>query len=340
MRYEVTSWLDYRYGETTRRMSRSIQESLRNESDRNPRTVELGRRWASEGLAPRAIISQAMRLFSREFTYTLEPPQLDMRNPYDDFLFNTKKGFCEHFAGAFTLLMRSAGIPARVVTGYQGGEVNPLNRELIVRQADAHAWSEVWLDAEGWVRIDPTAAVSPTRVENGMSAAFGPIGVIPAIIAADQFGVLAQMRWAWQMVSSSWDQWVIGYNTDRQRQFFQNLGMPNVDWRSLAFWLVIATFTVAAAISIGLLVRDRPPRRDPAVLAWQRYCAKLAAAGIARAPHEGPLDFLVRVKSMKPQIAKDAEEITGRYIEARYGTGASRAEMKELLRRIGELKPA
>jgi transglutaminase-like putative cysteine protease len=337
-RYDMTSWLDYRYGESS--PTSDLRYALRFDAERNPRTVELGRKWAAESTTPRQVVARAMQHFSREFTYTLEPPRLDLRNPYDDFLFNSKLGFCEHFAGAFTLLMRAGGIPARVVTGYQGGEVNPLNKELIVRQADAHAWSEVWIPGEGWVRVDPTAAVSPIRVEGGVNAALGPIGVLPSLIAADQFGVLSQLRYAWQMMNSQWDQWVIGYNPDRQRQFFMNLGLPRVDWRALAFWLVIATFSVGGAISIGLLVRDRPPRRDPAVVAWQRYCAKLAAAGVTRAPHEGPLDFLARVRSMKPQIAGDAEEITRRYIDARYGTGASRTELRELLRRVAELRPA
>jgi transglutaminase-like putative cysteine protease len=338
MRYDMTSWLDYRYGEATSPVI--LRNALRIEPGNNPRTIALGQQFARESPTARAFIRRALTNFSQSFTYTLEPPKLDMQDPYDDFLFNTKLGFCEHFAGAFTLLMRSGGLPARVVTGYQGGEVNPLNKELIVRQADAHAWSEVWIPEEGWVRIDPTAAVSPTRVENGVNATFGPIGVIPTLIAADQFGLLAQMRYAWQLVNSNWDQWVIGYNTDRQRQFFMNLGLPTVDWRTLAFWLVIATFGVGGAISIGLLVRDRPPRRDPAVVAWQRYCAKLAAAGVTRAPYEGPLDFLARVKSMKPQVAAAAEDITRRYIEARYGAGASKAELKELMRRVVELRPA
>ena len=142
------------------------------------------------------------------------------------------------------------------------------------------------------------------------------------------------------MMNSQWNLWVIGYNTERQRQFFMNLGWPKVDWRTLGFWLVIATFVVGGAITLGLLVRDRPPRRDAAVVAWQRYCAKLAASGVARAPHEGPLDFLARVVSLKPQIARDAEEITQRYVEARYGSGATREEMRELLRRVRELRPA
>jgi len=338
MRYEMTSWLDYRYGE--RSLPQYLRQALKFDDEHNPRTVALAREWFAQSPNARAFITRTLQHFNREFTYTLEPPPLDQQNPYDDFLFGQKRGFCEHYAGTFTLMMRAAGIPARVVTGYQGGEVNPLNQELTVRQADAHAWSEVWLPNEGWVRIDPTAAVSPMRIEGGVNAALGPIGVMSSLIAADQLGLLAQVRFAWQMVNSQWTQWVIGYNVDRQRQFFMNLGLPTVDWGTLAFWLVIATFTVGAAVSIGLLVRDRPRRREAAVIAWQRYCAKLAAAGITRAPHEGPLDFLARVRSMKPQLAAQAEDITRRYVDARYGEGASKADLKELLRRVRELRPA
>jgi transglutaminase-like putative cysteine protease len=299
-----------------------------------------GRSWRMPELSSLAEPRYSHQEKLVRYGITLEPPPLDSRNPYDEFLFETKRGFCEHYAGTFTLMMRAAGIPARVVTGYQGGEVNPLNGELIVRQADAHAWSEVWLPDEGWVRIDPTAAVSPLRVEGGVNAALGPIDVMSSIIASDSLGVLAYARYTWHMMNSNWDLWVIGYNTDKQRQFFTNLGLPRVDWHTLAFWLVVATFTVGAAISIGLLVRDRPRRREPSVIAWQRYCTKLAAAGIMRAPHEGPLDFLARVKSTKPQIAGEAEEITRRYVEARYGAGASRQELAELARRVRELRAA
>jgi len=337
-RYEMSSYLDYRYGEHIPVYVR--QSALRFEADRNPRAIALGRQWASETSDPRAILAKALTLYNREFTYTLEPPLLDARSPYDEFLFETKKGFCEHYAGSFALLMRAAGIPARVVTGYQGGEVNPYTNELIVRQADAHAWTEIWIAGEGWLRVDPTAAVSPLRVEGGVNAALGPIGVLPSLIAADRFGVLSSIRYAWQMLNGQWNEWVLGYNMDRQRQFFGNLGFRDIDWRTLGFWLMIATFVVGGAVSIGLLVRDRPRRIEPSLAAWNRFCAKLAAAGVARAPHEGPLDFLARVRSIRPQLAQAAQDITLRYVDARYGPGASRQAMKELERRVREFRAA
>ncbi len=337
-RYEITSWLDYHYGADER--PRTLERDLAFDDKRNPRTVALGRRWAAETKDPRAIVARAVQLYNREFTYTLTPPTLDTTDPYDDFLFNTKRGFCEHYAGSFALLMRAAGIPARVVTGYEGGEVNPFTQELIVRQADAHAWTEIWLPGEGWTRMDPTAAVSPLRVEQGVNAALGPIGVIPSLIAADRLGVLAGLRFGWQALNGRWEQWVVGYNTDRQRDFFTRLGFANVDWRTLGFWLMVAIFLVGGAVTLGLLVRERPRRPDAPLAAWNRYCAKLAAAGLVRAPHEGPLDFLARVRRAKPQWADAAEEITRRYVAARYGAGATRAELRALAGLVREFRPA
>jgi transglutaminase-like putative cysteine protease len=337
-RYEMSSYLDYRYGEAAHRGS--LRESLRFDESRNPRTVALGRQWARESKEPRELLQKAFTYFNREFVYTLDPPILDARNPYDAFLFETKQGFCEHYAGSFALAMRAAGIPARIVTGYQGGELNPINGELVVRQADAHAWVEIWLPEQGWVRVDPTAAVSPLRVQSGVNAALGPIGVLPSLVAADPLGVLAGIRDAWRAMNSQWDSWVVGYSMDKQRQFFADLGFPGVDWRALGLWLMVATFLMGGAITVGLLVRDRPRRSEPALAAWNRFCAKLAAAGIARAPHEGPLDFLRRVQAARPAFASDADDITQRYVTARYGPGASRDELRELARRVREFRPA
>ena len=337
-RYEMSSWLEYRYGADED--PAILREASAYDPERNPRTVALGRRWAAETHDAREIVARAIQLYNRQFTYTLEPPQLDPRDPYDDFLFNTKRGFCEHYAGSFALLMRAAGIPARVVTGYQGGELNPFSQDIIVRQADAHAWTEIWLRGEGWVRIDPTAAVSPVRVEQGVNAALGPIGVVPSLIAADRLGVLAGLRFGWQVLNGRWEQWVVGYNSERQRDFFARLGYPSIDWRTLGFWLLVSTFAIGAAVTLGLLVRERPRRGDASLAAWNRYCAKLASAGLPRSPHEGPLDYLARVKAARPAIAGSAEEITRRYVAARYGPGASREDLRALAARVREFRPA
>ena len=339
IRYEMTSWLEYRYGEHLAAGFRDYALSFPGE--RNPRTVALGRQWAREAAGrPVEIVNQALQYFNRQFTYTLEPPPLNSADPYDEFLFETKRGFCEHYAGSFALLMRAAGVPARVVTGYQGGEINPLNRELLVRQADAHAWVEIWLEGRGWIRIDPTSVVAPTRIDIGINAALGPIGVFPSLIAADRFGILSNLRFAWDALNSQWNQWVLGYNIDRQRQFLGSLGLSGLDWRNLIVYLTIAAFVVGGLIGLGLVLRDLPGRRDPAVVAWERFCAKLAAAGLVRAPHEGPVDFLARIEVARPANASEARAITSRYVEARYGAGISKQEARELLARVRSFRPA
>jgi hypothetical protein len=218
--------------------------------------------------------------------------------------------------------------------------VNPLNRELLVRQADAHAWAEVWLESRGWIRVDPTSAVAPDRIDGGIDAALGPIGVFPSLIAADRLRILANLRFAWDAMNSQWNQWVLGYNVERQRQFLGLLGIDVVDWKSLATWLVLASLAVGAAVGLGLVLRDLPGRRNAVVVAWGRYGAKLAAAGIARAPHEGPADFLARVETARPDLAAQAREITRRFIAARYGAGATRDEARELARLVRAFRPA
>jgi transglutaminase-like putative cysteine protease len=339
LRYDMTSYIDYRFGLNANKVQ--LESALRYDENRNPRTVALGKQWAAENPDARAILSRAAILYnSGTFAYTLEPPLLDREHPFDDFLFNSKQGFCEHYAGSFTLLMRAAGVPARVVTGYQGGEVNPLNGELIVRQADAHAWAEIWVEDQGWVRVDPTASVSPMRVENGVNAAMGPIGVMPALIQADPTGLIGNIRYAWHAANSQWEEWVVGYNLDRQREFFTNLGYPSVDWRTLGFWPMAAVIGVGVAVMIGLLVHERPQRREAALIAWDRFCAKLASEGLARAPHEGPLDYLERVSAARPAIAAKAAEITRRYIDARYGAGASREDLRLLARMVRDFRAA
>jgi transglutaminase-like putative cysteine protease len=337
-RYEMSSYLDYRYGE--RATPTALAPALRFDESHNPRTIALGRQWRAESRDDREILAKAFQFYNRDFSYTLDPPLLDPRNPYDDFLFESKKGFCEHYAGSFALLMRAAGIPARVVTGYQGGEVNPINNELTVRQADAHAWVEIWVPEQGWVRSDPTGAVSPLRVESGVNAALGPIGVMSTLIAADPLGFLGRVRNAWQAANSQWDTWVVGYDTLRQRQFFTSLGFPTIDWRTLGFWLIVATFVVGGAITLGLVVRERAPRPEAALAAWNRFCAKLARAGVTRSPSEGPLDFLARVRRLKPSWDESASDITRRYVDARYGRGATREELRELARRVRNFRPA
>ena len=209
VRYDMVSYLDYSYGEQESVMAR--EHALELPPGFNPRTLALARDLRRKHADnDRALMQAVLTMFNQDgYAYTLAPPLLGVHS-IDDFLFSTKSGFCEHYASAFAVLMRAAGIPARVVTGYLGGELNPIGDYMIVRQADAHAWTEVWLKDAGWVRVDPTAAVSPARIEQGISAAVGAAGALPLFIRGD-LPLLREMRLTWDSLANSWNQWVLGY---------------------------------------------------------------------------------------------------------------------------------
>src|SRR5690606_25772717 len=184
--------------------------------DNNPRTQALARQMRAQSRDEAAFIQNVLRLFNTDdFYYTLEPPAL-ADNAVDDFMFNTRRGFCEHYASAFTLMMRAAGIPARVVTGYQGGEYNPMGEYLIVRQSDAHAWAEVWQPGRGWQRVDPTAAIAPERIEQGLQAAMSAGEPVPGRLVSDN-AVLSQLRLAWDAANTFWNNQVVQFGADQQR---------------------------------------------------------------------------------------------------------------------------
>ena len=166
----------------------------------------------------------------------------------------------------------------------------------------------------------------------------GPIGVIPSLIAADHLHLLSTLRYAWHAMNSRWDQWIVNYNLDRQRQFFSQLGFASVDWRMLGLWLLVATFLIGGGVALGLLVRDRPRRREASLVAWGRFCGKLATRGLERAPHEGPLDFLTRIRATRPELAPEVEKIVDLYVQARYGTGVSRDEQRRFARLVRQFR--
>ena len=288
-------------------------------------------------------MNRALQFFNARFTYTLEPPLLASDDPYDEFLFETKRGFCEHYAGSFALLMRAAGIPARVVTGYQGGEVNPLNRELLVRQADAHAWVEVWLEGRGWLRVDPTSVVAPDRIDSGINAALGPIGMIPTLIAADRLRVLANMRFAWDALNSQWNQWVLGYNVDRQRQFLASLGLEIAELaepRALAHRAPRSLVGGARGAGSRAARPPRPPRSR------RRRLGALLRQARRDGPRARPLRGAGRLprarrSRMRPAVARRGPRDHARATSKRATAPASRkARIRELLARVRHFRPA
>jgi transglutaminase-like putative cysteine protease len=300
----------------------------------DPRARALAREWRDATPDNAATVRRAIEFFrGNRFEYTLQPPALG-RDSVDEFLFDTRQGFCEHFASSFVFLMRAAGVPARVVTGYQGGDTNPVDGYMIVRQADAHAWAEVWLEASGWTRVDPTAAAIPVRVELGITAA-APAGA--PLLMRKGLGWLRSLRNNWDALTNQWNQWVLGYNPERQLEMLSRLGMKQPSWETMALMLFWSVGGVLLLVALWLLRGIR--REDAAQRAWLRFCDKLARAGLARGNTEGPLDYAGRASRRFPQDEAAVRAITGLYIEQRYGASADAHSLARLKHLVREFAP-
>lgn len=313
-----------------------LAESRRLPPDFNPRSRTLALEIAAKNSDPAAILASTLeRMRAMDLTYTLNPPLLGTHTA-DEFLFDTREGFCEHFASAFVFLMRAAGVPARVVTGYQGGEINPVDGSLVVRQSDAHAWAEVWLAERGWVRVDPTGLSAPARIESGLSAALQEWDALP-LLRRPGLDWLRDMRHRWDALSNTWNQWVLGYNSDRQRDLLERFGFPQPDWRVLAMLLGVSATALMLLLTAWAFAQRR--RQDPLDAVWARFSRKLARHGAGRHPWEGPLDYGKRLATTFPELAEPLREISEGYARLRYGAQpADPRRVRLLARSIRRLK--
>lgn len=328
--YRASSYLDYQLQIKPRPALLYYARQL--PADGNPETRALARQWRKQGLSQTQIVNTALKRFREQpFHYTLRPPPLPGRDAIDDFLFDTRAGFCEHYAGAFTFLMRAAGIPARVVTGYQGGEINNLGGYMIVRSADAHAWSEVWLSGRGWVRIDPTSAVAPERIESGVSAALGADEPVPYMARhGDQLLYRLQLRWDW--INASWNRWFLAYGPELQNSFLSRLGLP--DWRAMILALTALLTVFLALLGFALVWQARPRAKADAVqAAWLKFCQRCARSGLPRAVNEGPQAYAQRIIEAHPEWQAPVQRITALYIQLRYGKWPANSQNIQRLRR-------
>jgi protein-glutamine gamma-glutamyltransferase len=325
LRYDMRSYPAYQA--TGGGGDRELREALELPPGFNPRAQALAHEWRSASTDDTGVVRQALQYFrSNGFVYTLEPALLG-RDTVDEFLFNTREGFCEHYASSFVFLMRAAGVPARVVTGYQGGNVNPVDDYMIVRDSDAHAWAEVWLGSQGWVRIDPTAAAAPIRVERGIAESVPQSGTLPLMIRQN-LGWLRSLRNSWDALANQWNQWVLGYNPERQREMLSWLGMHNPSWQSMAMLLFWSIAGAVLATALWLVFRMR--RESAVQRAWLRFCAKLRRAGLERAPSEGPIHYARRAAGSLPQRADSIRAIADLYVDLRYGPEAAAERLVRL----------
>ncbi len=264
-----------------------------------------------------SIVKIALDNFSKNnFEYTLEPPPLGI-NSVDDFLFETHKGFCEYYASSFVFLMRAAGIPARVVTGYQGGEYNDLGGYYVVRQSDAHAWAEVWLKDRGWIRYDPTAVIAPGRILNGLGASLPNNASLP-FFERTQSSLLIKLRLNLDALTNQWNQWVLGYNTERQFALLTRLGMEDITWQKLAMNMFAGVTFLVGIFTLFMLRRLQLRNTDEVQRLYLKFCKKMAKSGMARAPHEGAQDFADRAVQQNKHLEAAIQNITDQYIALRY----------------------
>ena len=304
-------------------------------ADSNPRSRELAAELATGARDHAEILERVLaRLRGLRLAYTLRPPLLG-RHTADEFLFDTRRGFCEHFASAFAVLMRAAGVPTRIVTGYQGGELNPIDGHLVVRQSDAHAWAEVWLQGRGWLRVDPTALAAPERIDGGLAAALAGAGELPFMLRTDMVW-LRDLRHRWEAVANLWNQQVLGYNPERQRELLARIGL-GADRLARTLGVLAGAAVLMLAALYGWSLRGARTR-DALAREWERFCARMAACGLPRPPWQGPLDYAEALAAHFPAHARELREICVLYASLRYGPHAPEEDLRTLENRIASLR--
>ncbi|HTT11916.1 MAG TPA: DUF3488 and transglutaminase-like domain-containing protein [Burkholderiaceae bacterium] len=343
VRYQLVSYTQYAFG--LNETPESLHEWLQLPDGFNPRTRELAREMRSQvaeddpAASRRLVLAFLERLRSGGYRYTLDPPLLG-RNSIDEFLFDTRLGFCEHYASAFVVVMRMLGIPARVVTGYQGGELNPVDRFLTVRQSDAHAWAEVWIRERGWVRVDPTAVVAPVRIENGASEIARQQGLAPLGVGVGRIDWLRRLRFNLEAVQNAWNQWVLSYSPERQRNFLLSFGLVP-DLRTLG-WLFAGSLIALLSVLAFFSLRHRS-ERDPLAELFARFQSRLLAAGIAVPSHEGPRALGHRLeRELAQETLPGARDILEAFEQWRYSRASATMTpraMRRLRRAVNRFRP-
>ena len=289
----------------------------------NPRTLA----WAQEmrarlGPADARTLSAALMAYIAQspYVYTLSPGSYGS-DAIDDFWLDRRQGFCEHFATAYVVVMRAMGVPARVVTGYQGADPPDADGYQAVRQSHAHAWAEYWAEGAGWLRADPTAAVAPERVRSSRPLLASP-GLMTAALNTMSPALAERLRRAWERVDSRWTQWVMGYSKTRQFELLRGLGVPHPDWSDLAR-LLGGLLAVLAGMGAAWAVWDRH-RQDPWAALHLRLCARLQAAGVPALPHHPPATLAAAVRARHGSTGEPLAQTLDALDRRRYAPGGAR----------------
>ncbi|GAA5523756.1 protein-glutamine gamma-glutamyltransferase [Microbulbifer aestuariivivens] len=329
--YEVKSWPRSSLAQPVELGDFERRRNLQLPEDGNMRARSWARSLAREQSSGDAISRAVLEFFNSRFTYTLKPPALGA-DSVDEFLFESQQGFCEHFAGSYVFLMRAAGVPARVVAGYQGGEWVEQEEYLLVRQYDAHAWAEIWTPARGWHRVDPTAAVSPERIRDGLQSAAPEEFMEDALLPIHRISLLNRARLQWDMINYRWYQAVVSFDSDRQENLLRRL-LGQVSPMRLAALLLIPVATGLVLLLLWLWWGGRSQRLPRAQRLYLKFCRRMARAGIARRNGEAPRDFVRRIASVAPGLAPMASAVTTAYERAAYAEDpAAERQLGRLLR--------
>jgi len=314
---------------TTEPSNSDLKRALKIPDNTDPRVLALANKWAKTSSNNNDIVKRALQFFNDEFYYTLKPPSLG-KNPVAEFLFESKRGFCGHFATSFATLMRVAGIPTRLIGGYQGGVYNKVGGFYNVRQADAHVWTEVWLGEKGWVRVDPTAAIAPNRIEHSIDPSLQRINRDINFLLTPRAGLqkwAQQLKWAINSFDYYWQNAVLAYGPEKQLDFLSKFGI--LDWGDMVTWLaVLSGLTLLTSISVVLILQKET--HDPVQKAYLTLCKKLAKKIGTRLPHETSTDYFNRAIKHYPQKAELLTALQILYLKTRYGKGAEQVFIRNV----------
>lgn len=309
-RYEATSTLQPRISEPLTGINRMV--ALQLPHGLNPRTRELAQLWSSENPDPNVLANRFLLWIQKDFKYTLAAPLLG-RDSADDFLFNTKRGYCQHFSSSFAVFMRSAGVPTRVVTGFVGGNYNKVGGYWMLYGKDAHAWNEIWTDGRGWIRIDPTAAVAPGNI----------LDTVDDLTNSENFtdSLLSSAFETSDWLRRSWNELILGYNATRQKDLLRPLGLDANDAKQLTLVFLIGS-GIALALTLMLLLRQRQENLHKVEQAWRAFIKQMRKQHHNKLSHEPASCFAERItklyRSKTPESAERIEQLCARYAQWRY----------------------
>jgi transglutaminase-like putative cysteine protease len=340
--YRVESWTQAVVEERLSEWRRNTETKLPPQG--NPRTRQLALEMRGAVDSDQQFVDAILDTFNREsYVYTLRPGRLSGSNPIDQFMFQSKRGFCEHYASAFVFMMRAAGVPARVIAGYQGGEINPVNRTVIVHQFDAHAWAEVWLENRGWVRVDPTAAVSPLRIEMGLEEAIASEGSFLAAAPLSPLRyrgipLLNQLRLRYDALTYRWQSWVVGFDSEQQFDLLHSM-FGEISTRVFATLLLGSWALVLIPVAISLFLRRDTHPTSALDKHYRLFCERMAGLGLVRAPGEPPGQFAQRASEALPVFSEQLQRISGLYNDLAYAGEYDKAALAKFTRAVNRFRP-